>query len=96
MTAGPEDSTKDYYEQLGVPRNASDRDISAAFRSLAKIYHTDRNSTLSCDEQIRRKEIFQRLNNAKEVLLDPKLRAQYDETLEVSRTFLCMISAERM
>lgn len=44
--------TKDYYELLGVPRNATEKEIAAAYRKLALKFHPDRNQ-VSCDDQRR-------------------------------------------
>ena len=64
---------KDYYEILGVKRNASNKDIRKAFRRLAKKYHPDRNKGDRAAE-VRFKEI----NEAHNVLSDKKRRVQYD------------------
>jgi curved DNA-binding protein len=66
--------TKDFYEVLGVPRTASQKDIGAAFRKLARKYHPDLNSG---DKQAEAR--FKELSEAHEVLSDPKKRALYDE-----------------
>jgi len=66
--------TKDFYEVLGVPRTASQKEIGAAFRKLARKYHPDLNSG---DKQAEAR--FKELSEAHEVLSDPKKRALYDE-----------------
>ncbi len=63
---------RDYYEILGVPRNASQDEIKRAYRRLARQYHPDINK--SPDAEARFKEI----NEAYEVLHDPARRANYD------------------
>ncbi len=66
--------TKDYYEVLGVPRTASQKDISAAFRKLARKHHPDLNAG---DKQAEAR--FKELSEAHEVLSDAKKRKLYDE-----------------
>ena len=63
---------KNYYEVLGVPRNADEKAIKDAFRTLAMKYHPDRNK--SPDAEARFKEIAE----AYAVLSDRGKRAQYD------------------
>lgn len=63
----------DYYEVLGVSRDASQREIKAAFRRLARQYHPDANPD-DPDAEERFKEIAE----AYEVLSDPERRRQYD------------------
>ncbi len=63
---------KDYYEILGVSRNAGQDEIRRAYRSLARQYHPDVNK--SPDAEARFKEI----NEAYQVLGDPEKRAAYD------------------
>ena len=65
---------EDYYELLGVPRNASDSDIKKSFRRLAMKYHPDRN-TGNPDAE----EKFKKIKEAYEVLSDPKKRSAYDQ-----------------
>ena len=68
--------TKDFYEVLGVPRTATQKEISSAFRKLARKYHPDLNQdTNKKDAEARFKEI----SEAHEVLSDPKKRRLYDE-----------------
>src|SRR3954471_21211610 len=65
---------KDYYESLGVPRNASDADIKKAFRKLAREYHPD-----VAKDKKRAEEKFKEINEAYEVLSDPTKRKKYDQ-----------------
>lgn len=64
---------KDYYEILGIDRNASDDDVKKAFRRLAHKYHPDKNP-----EDKSAEEKFKELNEAYEVLRDSERRANYD------------------
>jgi molecular chaperone DnaJ len=63
---------RDYYEILGVPRNASADDLKAAFRRLALQYHPDRNKAPEAEER------FKEVNEAYAVLSDSDKRAAYD------------------
>ncbi len=63
---------RDYYEILGVERNASDDDLKKAFRKLAFQFHPDRNPEKDATEK------FKELNEAYEVLSDANKRAAYD------------------
>jgi len=65
---------KDYYETLGVPRNASEADIRKAFRKLAREYHPD-----VAKNKKQAEEKFKTINEAYEVLGDPAKRKRYDE-----------------
>lgn len=65
---------KDYYETLGVPKNASEADIKKAYRKLAMKYHPDRNAGDKSAE-----ESFKRVNEAYEILSDSQKRAAYDQ-----------------
>ncbi len=64
---------RDYYEILGVSRDASDSEIKKAYRKLAVKYHPDRNT-----EDADAGERFREATEAYEVLKDPEKRAQYD------------------
>ena len=65
---------RDYYEVLGVDKNASAEDIKKAYRKLAKECHPDLHPN---DKQA--EERFKELNEANEVLSDPEKRARYDQ-----------------
>jgi molecular chaperone DnaJ len=65
-------ATRDYYEVLGVGRDATDAEIKRAFRGRARDVHPD---TSDHDDA---EELFKELNEAYEVLSDPQKRANYD------------------
>lgn len=64
---------RDYYEVLGVPKDADDTALKSAFRKLAMQHHPDRNPG---DQEAERK--FKELNEAYQVLSDSQKRAAYD------------------
>jgi molecular chaperone DnaJ len=68
------DGKKDYYELLGVSKNASVDDIKKAFRKLALKYHPDRNP----DNKQEAEKQFKEVAEAYEVLSDPEKRSKYD------------------
>lgn len=65
---------RDYYEVLGVSKNASDDEIKKAYRKLAIKYHPDKNSG---DKEAEAK--FKEINEAHDVLSDKQKRARYDQ-----------------
>ncbi len=64
---------RDYYEVLGVDKNASDTDIKSAFRKLAKKYHPDVSKEADAAEK------FKEAQEAYAVLSDPEKRKKYDQ-----------------
>jgi curved DNA-binding protein len=64
---------RDYYETLGVERDASNEDIRKAYRQLARKYHPDVNKDAGADDR------FKEISEAYEVLRDPDKRARYDK-----------------
>ena len=64
----------DYYKILEIPKTASESDIKAAYRKLARKNHPDLNPN---DENAKKK--FQQINEANEVLSDPEKRKKYDK-----------------
>ena len=66
--------TKDYYEVLGVPRTATQKEITAAFRKLARKHHPDLNAG---DKQAEAR--FKEVSEANDVLSDAKKRKLYDQ-----------------
>ncbi|MCY1715276.1 molecular chaperone DnaJ [Caproiciproducens galactitolivorans] len=65
---------RDYYEVMGVPKNATDAEIKKAYRKLAKKYHPDLNPGDKAAEAS-----FKEVNEAYEVLSDKDKRARYDQ-----------------
>jgi len=65
-------TTSDFYDLLGVPRNATDEQIRSAYRKLARQYHPDVSSAPDASDQ------FKRITEAYEVLTDPQRRQRYD------------------
>src|SRR6185503_8629854 len=65
---------KDYYQILGVGKNATDDEIKKAYRKLARKLHPDLNPN---DKEAHKK--FQDINEANEVLSDPEKRKKYDQ-----------------
>jgi molecular chaperone DnaJ len=63
---------RDYYEVLGLPRDASPDDIKSAFRKLARQYHPDVSQEPNAEER------FKEINEAYAVLSEPEKRAAYD------------------
>ena len=65
---------RDYYEVLGIDKNATDEDIKRAYRKKAKECHPDLHPN---DKEAEAR--FKELNEANEVLSDPDKRARYDQ-----------------
>ncbi len=66
---------QDYYELLGVDRKATDKEIKAAYRKLARKWHPDLHPAAEKKEA---EEKFKKINEAYEVLKDPEKRKRYD------------------
>lgn len=65
---------KDYYDVLGVARDASGEEIKKAFRKLARMYHPD-----VAKDKVTGEVKFKEINEANEVLSDPEKRRKYDQ-----------------
>ena len=71
-------SLPNYYEILGIPKDATQENIKVRFRSLAKEWHPDKNKGKMADKKMIE------INKAYEVLSDDKRRKSYDKFLNVS------------
>jgi molecular chaperone DnaJ len=69
-------ATKDYYQILGIPKNASEEEIKKAYRQLALKYHPDK---APADKKKEYEERFKEISEAYRVLSDKEKRAQYDQ-----------------
>ena len=69
-------SKRDFYEVLGVPKNASEDEIKKAYRKLAMKYHPDRNQG---DKAKEAEAKFKEVKEAYEMMSDPQKRAAYDQ-----------------
>lgn len=67
------ENKRDYYEVLGVAKDASEADIKRAYRKLAAQYHPDVNHDPGAEER------FKEINEANDVLSDEEKRARYDQ-----------------
>lgn len=65
----------DFYKVLGVPKDASEKDITKAYRKLAREYHPDANP-----DNVKAENRFKEISAAYEVIGDPETRVEYDET----------------
>ena len=73
---------RDYYEVLGIGREASEEELKKAFRRLALEYHPDRNKQEGASER------FKEVSEAYQVLTDPTKRSQYDSMNSIVRNIL--------
>ena len=78
MTAQREWFEKDYYAVLGVPKTATEKELSRAFKKLAKEHHPDANAGNAASE-----ERFKEISAAYDVLGDATKRAEYDEVRQM-------------
>lgn len=68
---------KDYYKILDVPRDADERTIKRAYRTLTKVHHPDKATARGITKELAEKKMAQ-INEAYEVLSDPELKARFD------------------
>ncbi len=69
---GPDLTKRDYYEVLGISKDASEEDIRKSFRKKALDYHPDRNKDPDAEQK------FKEVNEAYQILMDSEKRARYD------------------
>jgi len=70
MSNNPNFDSEDFYEVLGVPRNAQEKDIKKAYRKLSLKYHPDKNP----NNKQQAEEIFKKISYAYGILGDQKKR----------------------
>ena len=70
--------SKNYYDILGVKKDASEKEIKNAFRKLSLKYHPDKQVGKSDDEKKKAEDKFKEINEAYSVLSDPEKKKKYD------------------
>jgi len=73
-----ESEKKDYYEILGLSRNCTGHEIQKQYKKMAMLNHPDRHASKSEDEQKEAAKKMQDINEANDVLSDPKKKQRYD------------------
>ena len=69
---------RNYYEVMGLPKTATQEEIKKAYKELVRKHHPDKHSG-NPEEQAKEEKIFKEVNEANEVLSDPKKKQQYDQ-----------------
>lgn len=75
--------SKTYYEILGVPSNAGEREIKSSYHRLARVYHPDKMD--EGQDAAAMEAEFTQISTAYNVLKDPEKRAAYDQQMELKR-----------
>ena len=76
--------SKNYYELLGVPQTATEKEIKLAYREIALVYHPDSHffdEIVGEVDKAKNSLIFAKVTEAYHTLTNPVMRAKYDETL---------------
>jgi len=74
----PFENTLDYYARLGVKSDAGRDDIKLNFYKMAKKYHPDHQTSRTEKDRASSEEVFKNINDAYEILSNPKLKSAYD------------------
>ena len=72
---------RNYYEILGIDRNASEHEIKKAYKKMAMKYHPDRNAESEETKKMAEKKFID-VNDAYSVLSDPKKKSMYDQGID--------------
>ena len=71
-------SKRDYYEVLGIDKNASESEIKKAYRKMAMQFHPDKFANATDKEKEEAEHKFKEINDAYQVLSDSQKKSQYD------------------